>query len=423
MKKIITWLLMFVICFLCAFSCITVEASIKSEFLTSDKIKFRSTQSKLISKTVTGNYETDGFTHKIDLNGRINSGEAFYIKIDESVFDLNPTKIVYCLQCDANYSSKTAKFYFSNANNNECPDESDTVVGYGDSNGIGVSIDTTTTEFSIDLTSDKYKNVLNNRLNYFYMFNENRQNPVSNLTLISVKVYYNSSEAEYSVNIDNELIKNVNVSENFVLPKSDLSGFVAYKYKDDYYDEGDVINNIEENINITSLSVGKLTMQKGASARIGSVSGIRFFTTIDQNKICDLINNGAIVEKGTLIAPSDIIGNSDFTTGIGKENVDYIKVKSLIGTAFYSENTLAGSIVNIKDKNITRDFIGRGYVNVKIGKIEKTYYADYYDNDIKNNTRSINYIAKNYRISNNEEYLSLSEKQKFLIDNWADRNN
>ena len=77
MKKRITWLLILIICFSCAFSCVVVKASVKSEYLTSDKIKFRSTQSKLISKTTSGNYETDSFTYKINLNGSINSGEAF----------------------------------------------------------------------------------------------------------------------------------------------------------------------------------------------------------------------------------------------------------------------------------------------------------------------------------------------------------
>lgn len=419
MKKFISCLLVLQICILSIFSAIAVEAATKREYLSYDKIKFSSTQSKLISSTITGNYETNGFTSMINLKDNINKNQAFYIKIDESVFDLNPTKIVYCLKCDGNYNSKEAKFYFSKENNGACPLESDTVVGFGESNGIAVSISTTETEFEVDLTSDKYKNILTNKLNYFYLFNNNTTNNIKLLSLLYIKIYYNSTETEYSVNIDNDTYKKVSSGESVTLPNSTEKGFIAYTDGTNYYDEGEIIK-VEGDVSLSTVSVGEVTMEAGAAIRLNEVSGIRFYTNVDTQKIASLRENGYTVTMGTLISPRTLLNEVDLTHKANAKKVDVI----FNANSYYTENNfigIVGSLVKIKQNNYNLRLVGRGYVTVSKGSYTKTVYANYTEDNIENNSRSIAFMANEFKLNPNytNEYNGLSDEQKALVEKWA----
>ncbi|MBQ5590829.1 MAG: hypothetical protein IIU65_04035, partial [Clostridia bacterium] len=165
-------------------------------------------------------------------------------------------------------------------------------------------------------------------------------------------------------------------------------------------------------------------MKKGAAIRLNNKNGIRFYTQVDTQAIDSLIESGATVELGTLIAPSDLVEGKDLTFEFDK----YIDVKYNLNVGYYEGNdTFVGSIVNIKESNTSystengntdRPFIGRGYV--KVTKDGKTYinYAKYYEYNVTNNTRSLAYISLILQ-GDEDAYSVLNEKHKALVDGWA----
>lgn len=120
--------------------------------------------------------------------------------------------------------------------------------------------------------------------------------------------------------------------------------------------------------------------KQGASVRLSSVkTGLRFKTLIDKNFINDLIAEygAGNVSVGTLIAPADRLGGAKLTHSVGTVNEDYIDVPAIVDQPFESNattNVYAGSLVNIKDYNLDRDFVGVGYVKVSIAGSDPIYY-------------------------------------------------
>jgi len=165
-------------------------------------------------------------------------------------------------------------------------------------------------------------------------------------------------------------------------------------------------------------------MKKGASIRLNNKNGIRFYTQVDTQAIDSLIESGATVELGTLIAPSDLVDGNDLTFDSDR----FIDVKYDLDAGYYEGNdTFVGSITSIKESNTSystengntdRPFIGRGYV--KVTKDGKTYinYAKYYEYNVTNNTRSLAYISLVLQ-GDEDAYSVLSDEHKALVDAWA----
>ena len=138
----------------------------------------------------------------------------------------------------------------------------------------------------------------------------------------------------------------------------------------------------------------------------------------DLELIESLIDKGVEIEMGTLISPENLLENDELTHNLDNStSIKFIDVKyTAIGNYFVENGKkyIVGSIINIKEANINRFFVGRGYITVKIGTNSKTVYADYYDNDIKNNSRSIAYIS--YMLKNSSEYGYLSTEHKEIVE-------
>lgn len=169
------------------------------------------------------------------------------------------------------------------------------------------------------------------------------------------------------------------------------------------------------------------TMESGASIRLGKVNGIRFYTNVDTKKIEELKADGATVEMGTLIAPKDLLGDEELTLDLDASKYVDVAYKA---DEYYTEGSftgIVGSIVNIKETtkanptsgNIAREFVGRGYVKVTKDGVTTITYADYADNNIANNSRSLAYVS--YKMSNEQpdalkEY---SETIQEKVTKWA----
>ena len=127
-----------------------------------------------------------------------------------------------------------------------------------------------------------------------------------------------------------------------------------------------------------------------ASVRLSStISGLRFKTLYTNEylaymqKVADA--RGETMEIGTLIAPADFITNGEFThAALGAGN--YVEVAAVQDAPFSNVGgvtTFAGSLVNIKESNLDRDFAGRGFI--KIGN--EYFYSDTYA------VKSVSYVA------------------------------
>lgn len=167
-------------------------------------------------------------------------------------------------------------------------------------------------------------------------------------------------------------------------------------------------------------------MKKGAAIRLNEKNGIRFYTQVDTDAIDALVESGATVELGTLIAPADYIEGKELSFDL--EDKNFLNVTFDLNNGYYeNDDTFVGSIVNIKESNtaysaengnIDRPFVGRGYV--KVTKDGKTYinYAKYYDYNVTNNTRSLAQIALAFQ-GDEANYEQLSDDKKAYVDSMA----
>ena len=154
------------------------------------------------------------------------------------------------------------------------------------------------------------------------------------------------------------------------------------------------------------------TTSEGAQIRIGAVNGIRFITSVDAELVETAKQEGYTVTMGTIIAPADAEASLFTVEGA---------LAKTISEGYYNENSgqIAGSLVNIKAKNISRTFAARGFVTLTKGGNSTTYYSDI------NEGRSLQGVAATCKAesgSPNSFYDSLSDTQKAMVDAWAQGN-
>lgn len=103
-------------------------------------------------------------------------------------------------------------------------------------------------------------------------------------------------------------------------------------------------------------------------------------------------NNGATVDGAkTRVRIVNVVGNDAFIDSKDSENMYF-----------------HGSLTNVKDANIARDFVGRGYVLIEDGDNKQYVFSDYSENGIADNTRSMFVVALKAIANNNDssEWLS-----------------
>lgn len=141
-----------------------------------------------------------------------------------------------------------------------------------------------------------------------------------------------------------------------------------------------------------------------ASIRLNQVNGMRFYTSVDEALLTNLVGKQSY-ELGTIIAPNDVI-EGEFTHEDLNIDVNY-NAKSL-----WAGNEYVSSIVSIKSANYAREFVARGYV-----KVGTTYYYSK-----TTCTRTVSDIADAYISDENSGYTSLSNVVKELVASWAKAN-
>ena len=225
-----------------------------------------------------------------------------------------------------------------------------------------------------------------------------------------------------TVTIDGVQDTVIKLGARYVFPYVNDAHFVAYTDGENFYNGGDFVT-IEGDLDLTTLYMNA-SMLKGASMRLNEKTGIRFYTNIDKAQVSALETLGATVEMGTIIAHKNNIKGHTVTletpeTINGK--LTYVTVPYDQSKGYYSDGSfkgMVGSIVNIKDKNANKDFVGRGYVKVTKGDFSKTIYADYVDNNMYNHSRNIAFIA--YSLREDTDVYDSFEAFKDIIDHYAD---
>jgi hypothetical protein len=137
--------------------------------------------------------------------------------------------------------------------------------------------------------------------------------------------------------------------------------------------------NVPQLVNVVNFVDAPLT-KDSASARISnSAAGLRFKSVYTNEYLAYMAEyakaQGETMEIGTLIAPADYIKGEFTHAALGKGN--YVEVMADLNTPFSNANgvtTIAGSLVNIKEANLDRDFAGIGFI--KIGN--EYFYTDNY---------------------------------------------
>ena len=233
-------------------------------------------------------------------------------------------------------------------------------------------------------------------------------------------IYSKTLPTEFHIYIDGEKYATVDVGASIALPVSQDKGLIAYTDGTTYYAENQVVTP-EINMNLTSVSIGDVKMLPGASMKLNVATGLRFYTQIDIEKINALQSEGAVISMGTLIAPENLLNGEELTLDIPENN--RLNVSYEIGlerNLWFEEGNfkgMVGSIANIKEKNMNRRFVGRGYVTVTLGDVTKTVYADYANGDVVNNTRTISFVANAFK--NDDNSVDLYEQYKDIVDEIA----
>lgn len=176
----------------------------------------------------------------------------------------------------------------------------------------------------------------------------------------------------------------------------------------------------------TAFDTAQIVMTKGASVRCysGSTaeSGIRFSSAIsaeDYAALEAMETNGVKVSYGMLIAPYDyftdygefnaatvfgVEGKKKYTwdgesveegtsyTKIAHVTYDTLALSTLDG--YEDDYAINGSLIKIKEENLTKEFVGRGYIKYEMGNVVKYKFADFHNGSVENNVRSIAYVSQ-----------------------------
>ncbi|MBE7087235.1 MAG: hypothetical protein E7369_02925 [Clostridiales bacterium] len=191
------------------------------------------------------------------------------------------------------------------------------------------------------------------------------------------------------------------------------------------------------NANTSPLSnVTSFEMHEGASVRTKTVTGIRFkglLSESDYTTLEGLESDGSKVSYGLLIAPKDYVDAVPLTVSTvfgaeahygyyvmdedGELSQESVGGETIIVNIPYETLTantegqyeVRGTLTEIKDKNIAREFVGLAYIAYTPNGGETEYLmANYNGGDVANNSRSIAYIAQDLsEKSNDADFIKL----------------
>ena len=190
------------------------------------------------------------------------------------------------------------------------------------------------------------------------------------------------------------------------------------------WNDASVEAKAETNSDAVDVVVEDFVMKEGASVRVVSdnVNGLRFGAEFSEETYNSLTSQNATY--GMVIVPRDYIttgyeltvenlfgANAKYVSGeiesvpAGKKlmlNIDNLTPSDMDKDGRYE---ICAAITDIRTANLTREFVGVGYVKVN----DEYILAQYYGNEMENNARSIYYVAQR-AIEENDHASALQTK-------------
>lgn len=156
----------------------------------------------------------------------------------------------------------------------------------------------------------------------------------------------------------------------------------------------------------------EFSMDKGAFFKIGedeTESGVAFRSRM---KVGDY--EKFVKSYGTIILPTSTLNGKEFTLDNFVEGTSVVKVVSTKSVTENGETVWLGGLGTIKTANFTRDFSGRGYIEIKYSDNSVGYvYTDYSDELNSNNVAD---MAAQYKKTWKADYEALSESRRAIVD-------
>lgn len=177
------------------------------------------------------------------------------------------------------------------------------------------------------------------------------------------------------------------------------------------YASGEKIT-VNSDITVTSIKLN-VAMQKGASVRLATPTGLRFQTVITSGNdiaVSDILNKD-FVTTGTLITTFDLFSANG---NVLDKDSKYTKL-DIANSGWYNDEVgkFCGSIIEIKTDNYEKKFVGVGYATITYHNGDK--YSIYADVNETDNARSIYYVANAVKEAG---YKNCDAAQKAIIDKY-----
>lgn len=178
---------------------------------------------------------------------------------------------------------------------------------------------------------------------------------------------------------------------------------------------------VDRNITVTSINLN-VAMESGAGIKLTTPTGLRFKTNVTGTT--DILSQSNIIKTGTIITASDILDGGTVDDDFVKSNKLKLNIENE-NNEWYGNTagTFCASIVELKEANYARDFVGVGYVTIKYNNnTDKTIYAP------SGTVRAVSTVAQNIKNSKAiyqdgmtyYNYLkSLNERYGTIIDTYA----
>ena len=161
--------------------------------------------------------------------------------------------------------------------------------------------------------------------------------------------------------------------------------------------------------NFDGIDFTNVVMSEGAAVRVSADVndtnyGIRFQMNMDQTTYNTLETRGA--SYGIAIFPADYnYAISESAIFAADTKATLVESETLSDSNKDGTYDMWGSLVNIKPANVTREFVGIGYVELN-GEYK---LANAYGGDIANNTRSIYYVAQ-LAVDKNDKHADVAKE-------------
>lgn len=177
------------------------------------------------------------------------------------------------------------------------------------------------------------------------------------------------------------------------------------------YASGEKIT-VNSDITVTSIKLN-VAMQKGASVRLATPTGLRFQTVITSENdiaVSDILNKD-FVTTGTLITTFDLFSANG---NVLDKDSKYTNL-DIANSGWYNDEVgkFCGSIIKIKTGNYEKKFVGVGYATITYHNGDK--YSIYADVNETDNARSIYYVANAVKEAG---YKNCDAAQKAIIDKY-----